>query len=108
MQAKRWTGPALAGVLLAAFGWSGGSLAAECEPDKVAEKYPSIAGKTLRIGADPQTQPYVFRDGEDFDKIIGFDVELAQFVFDCAGVEIEYQLGGWSGLLPRWWRDRST
>lgn len=100
MHEKRWMGPALAGVLLAAFGWSGGSLAAECEPDKVAEKYPSIAGKTIRIGADPQTQPYVFRDGEDFDKIIGFDVDLAQFVFDCAGVEIEYQLGGWSGLLP--------
>lgn len=100
MHVKRWTGPALAGVLVAAFGWSGGSLAAECEPDKVAEKYPSIAGKTIRIGADPQTQPYVFRDGEDFDRIIGFDVDLAHFVFDCAGVEIEYQLGGWSGLLP--------
>ncbi len=100
MHAKKWMRPAAAGVFVAVFGWSGGSLAAECEPDKVAEKYPDIAGKTIRIGADPQTQPYVFRNPDNFDQIIGFDVELAQFVFDCAGVEIEYQLGGWSGLLP--------
>ena len=100
MHSKRWMAPALAGVFVTAFGMSSASMAAECEPDKVAEKYPSIAGKTIRIGADPQTPPYVFRDAEDFDRIIGFDVELARFVFDCAGVDVEYQLGGWSGLLP--------
>ncbi len=100
MHAERWMRPALAGVFVTAFGMSSASLAAECEPDRVAEKYPGIAGKTIKIGADPQTPPYVFRDAEDFDRIIGFDVELARFVFDCAGVDVEYQLGGWSGLLP--------
>lgn len=71
-----------------------------CEPEKVAEKYPSLAGQTLRIGADPQTQPFVFRDPDDFENLIGLDVELAQAVFDCAGVEFEWFLGGWSGLVP--------
>ena len=71
-----------------------------CEPERVAEKYPSLAGKKLHIGADPQTQPFVFRDPNDFNHLIGFDVELAREVFDCAGVEFEFFLGGWSGLLP--------
>lgn len=100
MHARRWMAPALAGAFVTAFGMSSGAMAAECEPDKVAEKYPGIAGKTIKVGADPQTPPYVFRDAEDFDRIIGFDVDLARFVFDCAGVDVEYQLGGWSGLLP--------
>lgn len=71
-----------------------------CEPEKVAEKYPSLAGKKLRIGADPQTQPFVFRDPNDFNNLIGFDAELAREVFQCAGVDFEFFLGGWSGLVP--------
>ena len=72
----------------------------KCEPDKVAQKYPAIAGKTLKVGADPATPPYVFRDENDFNKVIGFDADLTREVFKCAGVEIQYELGGWSGLLP--------
>ncbi|CAI7991708.1 hypothetical protein GBAR_LOCUS807 [Geodia barretti] len=54
------------GAALAAWTMVGAAQAADpmCEPDEVAEKYPDIAGKTLKIGADPQTPPYVFRDGE--------------------------------------------
>ena len=72
----------------------------KCEPDKVAEKYPAVAGKKIKIGADPGTQPFVFRDPNDFEKVTGFDVELADAVFKCAGIEYEYFLGGWSGLVP--------
>ena len=71
-----------------------------CEPDKVAEKYPGIAGKTIKIGADPQTPPYVFRDPDNFDNVIGYDADLSRAVFACAGVDVEFELGGWSGLLP--------
>jgi polar amino acid transport system substrate-binding protein len=101
MHSKKLFGLAVAGIFagVASFGMSSSADAA-CEPGKVAQKYPSIAGKTIKIGADPSTPPYVFRDSEDFNKLIGFDVELAKFVFDCAGVKTEYQLGGWSGLLP--------
>ncbi len=71
-----------------------------CEPAKVAQKYPGLAGKTIKVGADPQTPPYVFRDAADFSKVIGVDADLARAVFDCAGLKIEFVLGAWSGLLP--------
>lgn len=73
---------------------------AACEPAKAAQKYPTLAGKTLRIGADPQTPPYVFRDANDFSKLVGVDAELAKAVMDCAGVKFEFVPGAWSGLLP--------
>jgi len=71
-----------------------------CEPDKIATKYPSRAGKTIKIGADPTSPPYVTRDPKDFHQLIGFDTDLARAVFDCAGVKYEFFFGGWSGLLP--------
>lgn len=71
-----------------------------CEPGKLAEKYPSLAGKTVKIGADPQTPPYAMRDGADFNKVGGSDVDLAAAVLDCAGIKHEMFLGGWSGLMP--------
>ena len=71
-----------------------------CEPAKLAQKYPSLVGRTIKIGVDPQTPPYAMRDGADFNKIIGSDVDLAAAVLDCAGVKHEVFLGGWSGLMP--------
>lgn len=71
-----------------------------CEPAKLATKYPSLVGKTIKFGADPQTPPYTMRDAADFNKVIGFDTDLARAVFDCAGIKHEVFLGGWSGLLP--------
>ena len=90
------------GAALAAWTMVGAAQAADpmCEPDMVAEKYPGIAGKTIKIGADPQTPPYVFRDAENFDNVIGYDADLSRAVFACAGVDVEFELGGWSGLLP--------
>jgi polar amino acid transport system substrate-binding protein len=40
------------------------------------------------------------RDGADFNKVSGSDVDLARAVLDCAGVKHEMFLGGWSGLMP--------
>jgi polar amino acid transport system substrate-binding protein len=71
-----------------------------CEPAKLAQKYPSLVGKTIKIGADPQTPPYAMRDPKDFNKMIGSDVDLAAAALDCAGVKHEMFLGGWSGLMP--------
>ena len=102
---KRFTSSGLVasrgGALVLAALLAAPALAQQCEPDMVAEKYPGIAGQTLKVGADPQTPPYVFRDAEDFNQVIGFDADLARYVLEeCAGVAIEWQLGGWSGLLP--------
>jgi polar amino acid transport system substrate-binding protein len=77
-----------------------GAYAQSCEPSKVAQKYPSLAGKTLKIGVDPESPPYAFRDPKDINKIVGADADMARAVFDCAGVKTEFFTAGWSGLLP--------
>jgi polar amino acid transport system substrate-binding protein len=77
-----------------------GAYAQSCEPGSVAQKYPSLAGKTLKIGVDPESPPYVVRDSKDFNRFVGVDADLARAVFACAGVKTEFFSGGWSGLLP--------
>jgi polar amino acid transport system substrate-binding protein len=72
----------------------------KCEPGKVAQKYPGIAGKTFKIGIDPQSPPYSMRDPKDFNKLIGLDVDLAKSVLDCVGAKYDFFIAGWSGLLP--------
>ncbi|MBW4090401.1 MAG: ABC transporter substrate-binding protein [Proteobacteria bacterium] len=74
--------------------------APRCEPAKVATKYPSLAGKTLRIGQDGESPPFSMRDPKNFNHLIGLDADLARAVFACAGVKITFQTGAWSGLLP--------
>jgi polar amino acid transport system substrate-binding protein len=86
---------AATGLLIAA-----GAHAQSCEPGKVAQKYPSLAGKTIKIGVDPESPPYVFRDSKDFNTLIGADADMARAVFACAGLKTEFFSGGWSGLLP--------
>ncbi|WAC27709.1 ABC transporter substrate-binding protein [Ancylobacter sp. SL191] len=71
-----------------------------CEPAKLASKYPGLVGKTVKFGADPQTPPYVARDGADFNKMSGIAVDMAKEVMDCAGAKYEFVLGAWSGILP--------
>ena len=72
----------------------------ECEPAKLATKYPGMAGKTIKIGQDGESAPYSYRDPKDFKHLIGLDADLARAVFECAGVPVEFVTGGWSGLLP--------
>jgi len=74
--------------------------AAKCEPEKVATKYPGLAGKKLKVAQDGQSPPYSFRDPKDFNNIVGFDADFARAAMKCIGVEFEFMLGGWSGLLP--------
>src|ERR1700688_3693434 len=70
-----------------------------CEPAKIAEKYPALAGKTLQMGADGQTPPYASLDPAT-QTLIGSDIELAKAVFDCIGVKYEIKPAAWSGLFP--------
>jgi polar amino acid transport system substrate-binding protein len=79
--------PALAGEL-------------KCEPDKLGTKYPSLVGKTIKIGQDGESPPYSFRDPKSFEHLIGLDADMARWAFACAGVPVEFFTGGWSGLLP--------
>lgn len=79
---------------------AGAEAAPVCEPTKLDQKYPGLAGRTIRIGVDPQTPPYVMRDKADIEKLTGIDADLAKAVFDCAGVKYEFVPGAWAGLLP--------
>ena len=73
---------------------------AKCEPDKLATKYPSLAGKTIKMATDAESPPYSFRDPKNFNNVIGIDLDLARAAFKCIGAKMELSLGAWSGLLP--------
>lgn len=92
----------LTSIAFVAVATGGAALAqdAKCEPDKVAQKYPSLAGKTIRIGQDGESPPYSFRDPKDFNHLVGMDAEMARATFACVGVPIEFKTAAWSGLLP--------
>lgn len=72
----------------------------KCEPDKVATKYPGLAGKTIRVGQDGESPPYSMRDPKNFSNLIGLDADMARAAFACIGVPVQFKTGGWSGLLP--------
>jgi len=74
---------------------------AGCDPDKMASKYPSLAGKTIKIGQDGESVPFSQRDPKDFSKLIGLDADLARAAFACVGVPIDFTIGTWAGLIPR-------
>jgi polar amino acid transport system substrate-binding protein len=91
----------LAVGLLVSFG--GGAASAgdlKCEPGKIASKYPSLAGKAIKIAEDGESPPYSMRDPADFNHLIGLDVDLARATFKCIGAPVEFVTGSWSGLLP--------
>jgi polar amino acid transport system substrate-binding protein len=71
-----------------------------CEPDKVATRYPGLAGKTIHVGEDGTSLPFNFRDPKNPDQIIGADADLARAVFSCIGLPVEFITGIWSGLMP--------
>jgi polar amino acid transport system substrate-binding protein len=96
-----WFSALLLGIVL-----SSASVAARagevrpCEPEKVATRYPGLAGKTIKIGEDGVSLPFNYRDPNNPDHIIGSDADLARAAFKCIGVAVEFVTGVWSGLLP--------
>jgi polar amino acid transport system substrate-binding protein len=84
-------------LLLAGEAWAADG---KCDPAAVARKYPSLAGKTIKVAQDGEGPPYTFRDPENFDKLIGLDADLVRASFACIGVPFEFKTGKWSGLLP--------
>ena len=74
--------------------------AAQCEPEKVAEKYPAYAGRTIRIAASPTQPPYAFSDPKDPGRLIGLEVGMIETAMRCAGLRFDYVVGAWAGLLP--------
>jgi polar amino acid transport system substrate-binding protein len=79
---------------------SAAQAAPSCEPEKLATKYPKLAGKKLKIGQDGESAPFSHRDPKDFNHLIGLDADMARATFACIGVPIEFTTGAWSGLIP--------
>lgn len=74
--------------------------AAQCEPEKVAEKYPTYAGKIVKIAASPAQPPFAFSDPANPERMAGLEVEMIEKALSCAGLKFEYLKGAWSTLLP--------
>lgn len=102
MKMNRFVALAFAvGLLQSAF-WSGNASAqtAACEPEKVAQKYASYAGKVVKVAATPTYPPFTYTDPADPKKLVGLEAELIEGALNCAGLKYEYLLGAWGGLLP--------
>ena len=72
----------------------------QCEPEKVSQKYPTYAGKVVKIAVAPSNPPYTFVDPSSPERMTGFEVDLIEAAMACAGLKYEYWKGNWSGLLP--------
>lgn len=73
--------------------------AATCEPEKLAQKYPGLVGKTVNVALDGEQRPFTYHDPKDLNNIIGVDVELMDATFKCIGLPWKMSIGVWAGLI---------
>jgi polar amino acid transport system substrate-binding protein len=73
---------------------------AACEPEKVASKYPGLAGKTLKVGLDPTLPPVMYRDPKDPSKIVGQDPDMVDAAMKCLGLKYELVGLDFGTLIP--------
>ncbi len=76
------------------------SALAACEPDKVAAKYPGLAGKTLKVGLDPTLPPVMYRDPKDPSRIVGQDPDMVDAAMKCLGLKYELVALDFGTLVP--------
>lgn len=93
----------IVGAVLALVASVGACAAAEplsgCAPDKLAERYPALVGKTIQVGITGGQAPYTFRDPKNLDNFLGADVELMTDAFACIGAPFKFNTGAFSGLI---------
>ena len=90
----------LAGLVGAMLGLAAGPAQAACEPDKVATRYPGLAGKTLKVGLDPTLPPIMYRDPNNPSKIIGQDPDMVDAAMKCLGLKYELVGLDFGTLIP--------
>lgn len=94
-------GAVLAGLVVAMLGPGAARPAqAACEPEKVATKYPGLAGKTIKVGLDPTLPPIMYRDPSDPSKIIGQDPDMVEAAMKCLGLKYELVGIDFGTLIP--------
>ena len=99
---RRELGMMLAGLVVAGAVVVGaaGTAQAACEPDKVATKYPGLAGKTIKVGLDPTLPPIMYRDPNNPSKIIGQDPDMIEAAMKCLGLKYELVGLDFGTLVP--------
>ena len=70
---------------------AGGGETAKSELDLIKEK-----GKIV-VAMEGTWQPFTYHN--DQGELVGFDVEVAKYIADYIGVDVEYVEGEWDGLL---------
>ncbi|HYB41056.1 MAG TPA: ABC transporter substrate-binding protein [Candidatus Methylomirabilis sp.] len=94
-------GAMLAGLAAGLFALGTAELAgAACEPDKVATKYPGLAGKAIKVGLDPTLPPIMYRDPNNPSKIIGQDPDMIDAAMKCLGLKYELVGLDFGTLIP--------
>src|SRR5262245_18457275 len=88
----------LAGAALALI--AAGPVLEACEPDKVATKYPGLAGKILKVGLDPTLPSMMYRDPKDPTKIVGQDPDMVDAAMKCLGLKYELVGLDFGTLVP--------
>lgn len=71
-----------------------------CPSKNLASQYPSLNGRTIKVGMDPQDVPYAYRDPKSFEHIIGFEADFARDIAACLGMKVDFNPGAWSGIIP--------
>ena len=99
MTGRRTAALAVAAAAVLAWGAVAPARAA-CEPDKVATKYPGLAGKTLKVGLDPTLPPIMYRDPNNPSKIIGQDPDMIDAAMKCLGLKYELVGLDFGTLIP--------
>jgi len=72
---------------------------AKCEPAKLAAKYPTLVGKTVKLAVSGDIKPISYRDPSNLDRLLGFSPDQARAVFNCIGVPYEFVVSSFSGSL---------
>jgi polar amino acid transport system substrate-binding protein len=72
---------------------------AACEPDKLAQKYPSLARQPLRVATTGDSPPFNYRDPKDFNVVTGFNADMMRAVGRCIGMKVEFLVSDFSGLI---------
>jgi polar amino acid transport system substrate-binding protein len=81
---------------------AGGAAAtnATCQPDQTASKYPTLAGKTFKVGLDPTLPPIMYRSPNDPNKIIGQDPDMIDAAMKCLGLQYQIVPQDFGTLVP--------
>jgi polar amino acid transport system substrate-binding protein len=102
LQRIRWVFALSVVVLAGAIGaWVPPASAAgpTCEPTKLVQKYPGLAGKTITVAMPADSKPVAYRDPANLDNLIGFAADYARGVFFCLGAPYKIMVAPLSGGL---------